>query len=99
MYMLTFGLGTATAGVAGVLIGMTFGFTPAIGLAWTLKSLIIVVLAGAGSILGAFPAGLLLGLAEALSGITIGAEYREVVGLVLFLAVLLLRPQGLFGKA
>ena len=99
MYLLTFGLGTATAGVAGVLIGMTFGFTPAIGLAWTLKSLIIVVLAGAGSILGAFPAGLLLGLAEALSGITIGAEYREVVGLALFLAVLLLRPQGLFGKA
>jgi branched-chain amino acid transport system permease protein len=99
MYLLTFGLGTATAGVAGVLIGMTFGFTPAIGLTWTLKSLIIVVLAGTGSILGAFPAGLLLGLAEALSGITIGAEYREVVGLALFLAVLLLRPQGLFGKA
>ena len=99
MYLLTFGLGTATAGVAGVLIGMTFGFTPAIGLTWTLKSLIIVVLAGTGSILGAFPAGLLLGLAEALSGITIGAEYREVVGLALFLVVLLLRPQGLFGKA
>lgn|SRR5574341_940979 len=98
-YLFTFGLGAAAAGVAGALIGMTFGFTPTIGLAWTLKALIIVVLAGTGSILGAFPAGLLLGLAEAISGITIGAEYREVVGLALFLVVLLFRPQGLFGKA
>lgn len=97
-YLFTFGLGAAAAGVAGALIGMTFGFTPAIGLTWTLKALIIVVLAGTGSILGAFPAGLLLGLAEAVSGLTIGAEYREVVGLALFWVVLLLRPQGLFGK-
>jgi branched-chain amino acid transport system permease protein len=97
-YLLTFGLGAAAAGVAGALIGMTYGFTPTIGLAWTLKSLIIVVLAGTGSVFGAFPAGLLLGLAEALSGVVIGAEYREVVGLVIFLVVLLVRPQGLFGK-
>jgi branched-chain amino acid transport system permease protein len=98
-YMLTVGLGAAAAGVAGALIGVTFGFTPAIGLGWTLKALIIVVLAGTGSILGAFPAGLLLGLAEAVSGMTIGFEYREVVGLALFLVVLLVRPAGLFGKA
>jgi branched-chain amino acid transport system permease protein len=97
-YLLTFSLGAAAAGVAGALIGVTYGFTPTIGLAWTLKALIIVVLAGTGSILGAFPAGLLLGLAEAVSGMVIGAEYREVVGLVLFLIVLLVRPQGLFGK-
>ncbi len=98
-YLFTFGLGAGAAGIAGALLGVTFSFTPTIGLAWTLKALIIVVLAGTGSILGAFPAGLLLGLAEAISGITLGAAYREVVGLVLFLAVLLLRPQGLFGKA
>lgn len=98
-YLLTFGLGVGGAAIAGVLLGVTYGFTPTIGLTWTLKALIIVVLAGTGSILGAFPAGLLLGLAEALSSITVGAEYREVVGLVLFLVVLLARPQGLFGKA
>ncbi|MBI3537707.1 MAG: branched-chain amino acid ABC transporter permease [Chloroflexi bacterium] len=97
-YLFTFGLGAGGAGIAGVLLALTYGFTPTIGLAWTLKALIIVVLAGTGSIFGAFPAGLLLGLAEALSGIFNFAEYREVVGLVLFLAVLLLRPQGLFGK-
>lgn len=98
-YLFTFGLGAAAAGVAGALLGLTFGFTPTIGLTWTLKSLIIVVLAGTGSILGAFPAGLLLGLVEAASAVTIGAEYSEVVGLVLFWVVLLVRPQGLFGRA
>jgi branched-chain amino acid transport system permease protein len=56
------------------------------------------VLAGTGSIIGAFPAGLLLGLVEALSGIFISASYREVVGLIIFLLVLLIRPQGLFGS-
>ncbi len=98
MYLVTFGLGAAGAGVAGVLLALTFGFMPTIGFAWTLKALIIIVLAGTGSIFGAFPAGLLLGLAEAVSGLTIGADYREVVGLLLFLVVLLVRPQGLFGK-
>lgn len=98
VYLFTFGFGAGGAGIAGVLLALTFGFTPTIGLAWTLKALIIIVLAGTGSIFGAFPAGLLLGLTEAISGITIGGEYREVVGLVLFLVVLLVRPQGLFGK-
>jgi len=97
MYSFTFGLGAAAAAVAGALIGLTFGFTPAIGLAWTLKSLIIVVLAGTGSILGAFPAGLLLGLVEAVSGMTIGAEYREVVGLALFVLSRIGSPFLLYG--
>ena len=70
-----------------------------IGLSWTLKALVVIVLAGTGSVLGAFPAGLLLGLVEAISGMAFGAIYREVAGLVLFLLVLLLRPQGLFGRA
>jgi branched-chain amino acid transport system permease protein len=99
VYLFTFGIGAAAAGIAGALIGVTYGFTPTIGLVWTLKALIIVVLAGTGSILGAFPAGLLLGLAESVSGMVIGAEYREIVGLVIFLVVLLVRPQGLFGRA
>jgi branched-chain amino acid transport system permease protein len=51
-----------------------------------------------GSITGAFFAGILLGLAEALSIYVFGASYREVVGLVLFVLVLLVRPQGLFGR-
>ena len=98
VYMLTFALGAALAGIAGTLVSVTASIAPSIGLDWTLKALIVVVLAGTGSIMGAFPAGLLLGLIEALSGIFIDASYRELVGLVIFLVVLLIRPQGLFGS-
>jgi branched-chain amino acid transport system permease protein len=98
VYMLTFALGAALAGIAGTLVSVTASVSSSIGLDWTLKALIVVVLAGTGSIIGAFPAGLLLGLVEALSSIFINASYRELVGLVIFLLVLLIRPQGLFGS-
>jgi branched-chain amino acid transport system permease protein len=98
IYMLTFGIGAALAGMAGTLVSVSYGVAPSIGLVWTLKALVVVVLAGTGSILGAFPVGLFLGAAEALSGTFIGPAYRELVGLVIFLLVLLIRPQGLFGR-
>lgn len=97
-YLLTFGIGAGLAGVAGALVSVGYSIAPSIGTAWMLKALVVVVLAGMGSIFGAFAAGLLLGIAEALSIFVIGPSYREVVGLVLFLLVLLLRPQGLFGR-
>jgi branched-chain amino acid transport system permease protein len=97
-YLLAFGIGTALAGIAGALVSLSYTIAPGIGLAWTLKALVVVVLAGMGTIVGAFFAGLLLGEAEALSVYVFGSSYREVVGLVLFLLVLLLRPQGLFGS-
>ena len=97
-YLLTFAIGSALAGVAGSLVLVTFSISPAIGLAWTLKALVVVVLAGMGSILGAFMAGLLLGVVENISTIWIGAEYQQVVGLMLFVAVLLVRPRGLFAR-
>ena len=62
------------------------------------KPFIVIVLAGTGSILGAFPAGILLGVVEAVSRAFIGSTYREVVGLVIFVLVLILRPQGLFAR-
>lgn len=98
VYMLTFALGASLAAVAGTLVTVIYGISPSIGIIWTLKALIVIVLAGTGSILGAFPAGLLLGIVEAISGAFIGSTYREVIGLVIFLLVLILRPQGLFGR-
>jgi branched-chain amino acid transport system permease protein len=59
--------------------------------------LIVIVLAGLGSLFGSFAGGILLGLAESMSVVFLGGPYREVVGLMLFLLVLLVRPQGLFG--
>ena len=96
VYMLTFALSAALAGVAGMFVTFTYSLMPSIGMFWTLKAMIVIVLAGTGSILGALPAGLLLGIVEALSGAYLAQTYKEVVGLVLFLLVLILRPQGLF---
>src|SRR5262249_37144017 len=97
-YLYTFAIGSALAGIAGSLVLVTFSISPNIGLSWTLKALVVVVLAGMGSIYGAFAAGLLMGIVANLSTTWVGAEYQQVVGLVLCLAVLLLRPSGLFGR-
>ncbi|MCB0209603.1 MAG: branched-chain amino acid ABC transporter permease [Anaerolineae bacterium] len=98
-YLLTFGLGASLAGIAGTLVSVGFSVSPFIGLQWTLKALIVVVLAGLGSIGGTIAAGILLGVSESLSAYYFGGEYRELVGLILFLIVLSVRPQGLFGGA
>jgi branched-chain amino acid transport system permease protein len=98
VYMLTFALGASLAATAGTLVTVVYGISPSIGVIWTLKALIVIVLAGTGSILGAFPAGILLGVVEAVSGAFIGSTYREVVGLVIFVLVLILRPHGLFAR-
>jgi branched-chain amino acid transport system permease protein len=96
VYMMTFALGAALAGVAGQFVTFTYALSPSIGMFWTLKAMIVIVLAGTGSILGALPAGILLGVVEALSGAYLAQTYKEVVGLIIFLLVLILRPQGLF---
>jgi branched-chain amino acid transport system permease protein len=98
-YLLAFAIGTALAGAAGTLVSVGYSVSPSIGLEWTLKALIVVVLAGLGSMLGTFVAGLFVGVAEAISAAIFGGPYREVIGLVIFLVVLVLRPQGLFGRA
>lgn len=99
IYLVTIGLSAALAAMAGALVAVGYGISPSIGLQWTLKALVVVILAGTGSILGVFPAALLLGLGEAISGIVAGAAYREVFGLLIFIVILILRPQGLFGRA
>ena len=97
-YLLAFALGTALAGAAGTLVTIGYSVSPSIGLEWTLKALIVVVLAGLGSMLGTFVGGLVLGVAEAASAAAFGGPYREVIGLVIFVVVLVVRPRGLFGR-
>ncbi len=98
-YLLAFALGTGLAGAAGTLIAVGYSISPSIGLEWTLKALIVIVLAGLGSMIGTFVGGIVLGVAEAISAALVGGAYREVVGLVIFFVVLVVRPQGLFGKS
>lgn len=97
MYLVTFAIGSALAGLAGMLVTVQFSISPVIGLQWTLKALIVVVLAGLGSMPGTFIAGIMLGVAEAASALAFGGTYRELVGLIIFLIILSVRPQGIFG--
>ena len=97
-YLLAFAIGTGLAGAAGTLVSIGYSISPSIGLEWTLKALIVVVLAGLGSTFGTFVGGLFLGLAEAASAAAFGGPYREIVGLVIFVMVLVIRPRGFFGQ-
>ncbi|MGH2399433.1 MAG: branched-chain amino acid ABC transporter permease [bacterium] len=99
VYLIAFGLGSALAGVAGTLVSVSDAISPAIGLQWTLKALIVIVLGGMGNIFGTFVAGVFLGVVESMSGFLFGNAYREVVGLAIFLIVLSWRPQGLFSRS
>jgi branched-chain amino acid transport system permease protein len=97
VYLLSFLIGTALAGVAGALVSVSYSVEPSMGMHWTLKSLIVMVLGGLGSFIGTFFGGILLGATESATGFFISGNYRQVVGLVLFLLILIFRPQGLFG--
>ena len=97
VYLLSFVMGAALAGVAGALVSVGYSIDPAMGMSWTLKSLVVMVLGGLGSFTGTFIGGLILGVTESATGYFLSLTYKEVVGLVLFLLVLIFRPQGLFG--
>jgi branched-chain amino acid transport system permease protein len=97
VYLLSFAMGAALAGVAGTLVTVNYSIQPAMGLGWTMKALIVMVLGGLGNIPGTFIGGLILGVTESATSFFISSNYREVAGLVLFILVLIFRPQGLFG--
>ena len=98
VYLSSFAVACALAGAAGSMIVVSYSINPSMGLGWMLKVFVVAILAGVGSIAGTIVAGIMLGVVESVASIFIG-PYREVVGLVIFLLVLLLRPQGLFGKS
>jgi branched-chain amino acid transport system permease protein len=91
VYLLSFVMGAALAGVAGTLVGVGYSLEPAMGMHWTLTALIVMVLGGFGSITGTFVGGIVLGVTESVASIIIGSNYRQVVGLVIFILVLIVR--------
>jgi branched-chain amino acid transport system permease protein len=99
VYAFTYALAAAIAALGGTLIGMTFSFVPTSGLSWLLKGFVIVVLGGMGSIVGTLAGALLLGLVEGVGAAIMGTGYRDLIGLVIVLVVLIARPKGLFGRA
>jgi branched-chain amino acid transport system permease protein len=96
-FLLSFAISVSLAGIPSVLIALQ-SFSPTAGIQWFNKGIIVMMLAGIGNIYGVFPAGLFLGMIEALSVFLFGALYRDVTGLVVFVLLLILVPRGLFGK-
>jgi branched-chain amino acid transport system permease protein len=96
--MLALGIGTSMASVAGVVIGISYPFSSASDLSWALKAFIVVVLGGIGSIGGSLVAGIILGIAEVVTGNLVSMIYSDIVSLLIFVLVVLLRPKGLFGR-
>jgi len=94
-----FALGGALAAAGGVLIAMFTTFTATMGVVFTMKALIVVIMGGVGNIAGALLAGLMLGLAETAVARLVDPGLTIAVTYALFLIVLLWRPTGLFGKA
>jgi branched-chain amino acid transport system permease protein len=99
MYMLCFGAGAALAGLAGCLLSPLYSMSPQIGMSFIMPAFAVVVLGGLGSVLGAYAGGFAVGLTEALAGFYLDPALKHAVLFLVFIAVLIVRPSGLFGVA
>jgi branched-chain amino acid transport system permease protein len=98
LHPLMFGLGLGLSGVAGCLLSMAYTITPSMGQPYTVTALIVITLGGFGSMSGALAGGLLLGVIEALGMHFSDPSLKALLSYSVFIAVLLLRPRGLFAK-
>lgn len=94
----TFALGSGLAAAAGALLGPVFVVSPAMGDLAALKAFAIVILGGLGSFMGATLGGFILALAEELGAGYISSGYRDAIGFLLIILVLLFKPTGLFAR-
>jgi branched-chain amino acid transport system permease protein len=98
--LLTFGIASALAGTAGVMIGIVFhAITPFIGLTFALKGLVVMLLGGLGNVAGAMIGGLILGMAEVLSIALLPTEInlQDIFSFGIMIIILIFKPTGLFG--
>jgi branched-chain amino acid transport system permease protein len=96
---LSFGIGSALAGLTGFISGPIVGAFPTVGFAFALKGFVAAAVGGIPEIRGAIVGGLLLGLVESFGADIFGAGYRDAVVFASLLAILAIRPAGLFGRA
>lgn len=99
IFSLTLALGVGLAGVGGALMAPLFNVYPAVGFPLTIKAFAITILGGMGNLVGALVASLVIGVAESLSVIVIPSEWQNLIAFAVMILVLLVRPQGLLGRA
>jgi branched-chain amino acid transport system permease protein len=98
LYALTFGIGAACVGAAGVMMTLIVDVTPLIGPTYTLLAFVIVITGGLGSMPGALVGGMLIGLTEAFAGLLFTPSAKSMFAFGILVLVLLLRPQGILGR-
>jgi branched-chain amino acid transport system permease protein len=99
VYALTAGVGAALAGATGSLASMIFPVSPSMGMTFLGAAFVVTVLGGIGSVEGCIAAGFLYGLTQSWAAYFLGPSTQDLVAFGLFLLVLVVRPQGLFGRA
>ncbi|MFN9194903.1 MAG: branched-chain amino acid ABC transporter permease [Pseudomonadota bacterium] len=97
VYAMCFGIGLACLGAAACFLLPAYYVNPQVGSGFVLVAFTIVVLGGMGSFAGALLGGLLIGVVESLSGLLLGESLGQIGIFAIFIAVMLRRPQGLFG--
>jgi branched-chain amino acid transport system permease protein len=98
LHPLMFGIGLGLSGVAGCLLSMSYTISPSMGEPYTVTALIVITLGGFGSMAGALFGGLLLGVIEAFGMHFTNPSLKALLSYVVFIAVLLVKPKGLFAK-
>ncbi|MGE4242604.1 branched-chain amino acid ABC transporter permease [Ramlibacter sp.] len=98
LHPLMFGIGLGLSGIAGALLSMAYTISPSMGEPYTVTALIVITLGGFGSMAGALAGGLLLGVIEALGMHFTNPSLKALLSYVVFIGVLLLRPEGLFTR-
>jgi branched-chain amino acid transport system permease protein len=98
-YRTTFGLGIGLTAAAGVMVATYYPFQPYVGLDFIVVMYAGVVLGGMGSVMGSFWGGLIIGLVQELSSLVLPLQLQVTTVFVVFLAILLIRPRGLFGRS
>jgi branched-chain amino acid transport system permease protein len=99
LYALTFGIGTACVGTAGCIILLMVEAHPYLAPGYTLLAFVIVIVGGMGSLFGALLGGILIGISEQLAAMVMQPSLKSAFSFALLIVVLLLRPQGLLGRA
>jgi branched-chain amino acid transport system permease protein len=97
-YLISTGIAVALTGLAGVVIVTSYSVTPGGGISWLLTAMVVVTLAGPGNMNYMIPAGIVLGVIQSASTLFVNPAYQQPIALIIFLLIIMFRPQGLFSR-